>query len=350
MSLRKIIHSFDQWRRSREPIVLATVFETAGSTYSKAGHRMLIAANGDYQGLVSGGCLEGDLAERARTVVDSGTAVAVSYDLRDEADELFGLGIGCDGLIRILLQRLDAARNYEPFRSLRDLSISRVRAVASTVVDTVDPAVELGTTQIWQHGASAAGTFRIDGELEICDRVASTSIAELHRSDAGLAILYAPVKPVPRLLVLGAGLDAIPVVRIAAEIGFRVAIADHRPSYVERDGFADADELKLVNPAQLHQQIDLTEFDAVLVMSHHLTTDKIYLAQFADAPPAYLGVLGPPARRERVLSELGEIGEKLRPVLRGPVGLDIGADSPEAIALSIAAELYVELTSHCQRG
>jgi len=118
MGARHILQSFRVWRTAGEPLVLATVYETAGSTYSKAGHRILIAANGDYRGLVSGGCLEGDLAERARGVAASGQSLALTYDLRDSADELWGLGIGCNGLLRVFLQPLSTANDYQPFAAI----------------------------------------------------------------------------------------------------------------------------------------------------------------------------------------------------------------------------------------
>src|SRR5690606_5207678 len=99
-------------------LVLATVYDTLGSTYSKAGHRIVIAANGDYRGLVSGGCLEGDLAERARTVLAADRPAAVTYDLRDEVDEIFGLGVGCNGVLKVFLQPLHGAGEYQPFAAI----------------------------------------------------------------------------------------------------------------------------------------------------------------------------------------------------------------------------------------
>ena len=114
MSFRGLITTFEAWRESGEPMVLATVYDTIGSTYTKAGHRILIAANADYQGLVSGGCLEGDLAERATNVLRTGEAVAVTYDMRDEADDLWGLGVGCNGLLRVFLQPLTPTNGYAP--------------------------------------------------------------------------------------------------------------------------------------------------------------------------------------------------------------------------------------------
>src|SRR5690606_9297581 len=118
MSVRRIIEAFEAWRQRGESLVLASVYDTLGSTYTKPGHRILIASNGDYRGLVSGGCLEGDLAERARAVIDSGMPRAVTYDLRDDADDVWGLGVGCNGLIRVFLQPLTPDSGFEPFASI----------------------------------------------------------------------------------------------------------------------------------------------------------------------------------------------------------------------------------------
>src|SRR5262245_21302143 len=162
MGARHLLQSFDAWRAAGEPLVLATVYETAGSTYTKAGHRILLAANGEYRGLVSGGCLEGDLAERARGVVRSGQAVAVTYDLRDEADELWGLGIGCNGLLRVFLQSLSAGNDYQPFAAIADALVG-VRGVGvATVIESSTPGVPVGATAV----ATSTGerTFGVAGD------------------------------------------------------------------------------------------------------------------------------------------------------------------------------------------
>jgi xanthine/CO dehydrogenase XdhC/CoxF family maturation factor len=162
---------------------------------------------------------------------------------------------------------------------------------------------------------------------------------EYARDETGARVLYAPLQPVPRLLLLGAGLDAIPVVNLASDLGWIVTVADHRPAYTARPEFGRAEELRLVEPPSLAESIDLDAYDAIVVMSHHLATDQTYLAQLAGVRAIYLGVLGPPARKQRLLDALGERGDGLHGRLKGPVGLDIGADSPESIALSIVAEL-----------
>jgi xanthine/CO dehydrogenase XdhC/CoxF family maturation factor len=341
MSVRRIIQSFESWRASGSPLVLATVFETLGSTYSKAGHRILIADNGDYRGLVSGGCLEGDLAERSRAVLESDRPMAVTYDLRDEADELFGLGVGCNGLLRVFLQPLQPRRDYEPFAAIAAALLGRERSVAATVIESGDASLPAGATVVSRAASHVAFALDDDSARVLAARARYFMTSELAELvvEGGASVLYAPLKPIPKLLVLGAGLDAVPLVALAAEVGWLVTVADHRPAYIERGGFARAERVRLIEPDDLARTIALDEFDAIVVMSHHLATDRKYLAQLAHVETPYLGVLGPRARRDRLLADLADVAPKLRARLRGPVGLDIGADSPESIALSIIAEL-----------
>ena len=341
MGSRHLLQSFETWRAAAEPLVLATVYETAGSTYSKAGHRILLAANGDYRGLVSGGCLEGDLAERARGVVATARAVAVTYDLRDAADELWGLGVGCNGLLRVFLQPLLPANDYQPFAAIAEALAGTHPAGVATVIESDRPDLAVGATAVTGaavervFGADAAGASLLRG----AGRVARESAAARLATEHGCRILYAPLRPVPKLLVLGAGLDAIPLVGMAVELGWFVTVADHRAGYLARAGFERAAYRVLVEPERLAASLPLRDFDAIVVMSHHLATDRKYLAELAGVDTAYLGVLGPRARRDRLLNELADAGPVLRERLKGPVGLDIGADSPESIALSILAEL-----------
>jgi xanthine/CO dehydrogenase XdhC/CoxF family maturation factor len=347
MGARHLLQSFDAWRAAREPLVLATVYETAGSTYSKAGHRILLAANGDYRGLVSGGCLEGDLVERARQVVAAGQAAAVTYDLRGEADELWGLGIGCNGLLRVFLQPLSADNDYQPFTAIAAALTGTTGAGVATVIESSRPELPVGATGV----ATTAGE-RVFGAhdgaagfLANASRAALASLEARLVSERGVVLLAMPLRPIPKLLVLGAGLDAVPLVAMAAALGWFVTVADHRPAYLTRGGFDGAERAVLVEPERLASTLSLRDFDAVVVMSHHLATDRKYLAQLADVETRYLGVLGPRARRERLLADLAPTAPQLRVRLKGPVGLDIGADSPESIALSILAELQSTLST-----
>jgi xanthine/CO dehydrogenase XdhC/CoxF family maturation factor len=346
VSVRQIIQSFDAWRERSEPLVLATVYDTLGSTYSKPGHRILIAANGDYRGLVSGGCLEGDLAERARAVIADDRPAAVTYDLRDAVDEIWGLGVGCNGLLRVFLQPLQPARAYQPFASIAHCIVGHEPAGLATVIESSQPDLAPGGTVLVRAASREAWNLDTAWAARLAERTRRTLADGGARVvvDNGVGVLYSPIVPIPRLLVLGAGLDAVPLVAMAAELGWFVTVADHRPAYIERNGFARAERAALVDPSALAVSLALDDFDAIIVMSHHLATDRKYLAQLGSVRAKYLGVLGPRARRERLLAEVEGAAPDLHGRLKGPVGLDIGADSPESIALSILAELQATLS------
>ena len=321
MSIKALLQRFDAWRRENRLLALATVISTAGSTYTKAGQRLLVTDSGDYQGLVSGGCLEGDLATHAGQVITSGTARIVTYDLGASNDELFGLGIGCDGWLQILLQRLSPADAYEPLATIA----ASLRGDA-----TVNCALVVG-----EHGELPLGTTLIGTD-------GSKARSGLAKSE----VLELKLRPLPRLLVLGAGQDAVPVVALADLLGWRVTLVDHRSAYLERPAFAVADSRVAAPAADLARSVPLSTFAAAIVMSHHLTTDHSYLAVLAMSSVPYVGLLGPPARRDRLLRELGNDGVALAGRLHGPAGLDIGADSPESIALSILAEIHAIASAH----
>lgn len=343
MSSKALLQRFAAWRAARQTMALATVIETAGSTYSKAGHRILICESGDYQGLVSGGCLEGDLAEHARRVMATGIATCITYDLRDEADELFGLGVGCNGLLRILLQRLSPVDDYQPFTAISEVLLGTEPGFCGLLVDNpANPALAgqslvLTPTRMHYTDLNPALSSLLTGLGTAAPRTAA-----LHRfahEGQQLQAMIAPLYPLPRLLVLGAGLDAIPLLTLADTLGWRVSVADHRPAYLQREGFGAAEHSLCAPAAEISQRLPLETFSAAVLMSHHLATDRIYLQQLATSSIPYIGLLGPPARRERLLQDLGATAEMLQGRLHGPAGLDIGASSPESIALSILAQI-----------
>ncbi|HTB90031.1 MAG TPA: XdhC family protein [Steroidobacteraceae bacterium] len=307
-------HLLERAPKAHASRVLATVVATAGSTYRKPGARMLLMADGSYIGLLSGGCLESDLQIHAREVLESGAARAVDYDTRGPDDTLFGVGAGCEGTMRVLLE---PAGPMSP---------------AEAALDAAGRATRLGesTSLIMVHNSTRLrlGTYRNDQDLS----------AE-ERSRAFVQVLAPP----PHLLICGAAPDAEPVVSTARALGWRVSVVDHRPAYVVAARFAGA-ELHVASPKNLRTEIDLTRCHAAVVMSHHLPSDEMYLRALAEAGvPAYVGLLGPKARRNRLAQELGPLMESLNGRVRGPVGLDIGATTPEGIALAIVGQIHAWL-------
>ena len=356
MSARRIIETFDAWQKTGQRLALATVVETAGSTYTKAGHRILINGSGDFQGLVSGGCLEGDLAEHARAVISTGEPKLLTYDLRGEADELFGLGIGCNGMFRVLLQALLPPAGYAPFAAIVRCMLGTGLAAVATVIDSTDAEAPAGATLVLAAGQSAAFGVPDDLANEIragCSEVlrdASASSRTHRRGERTLHILYAPLWPLPRLLILGAGLDAVPLVAMADQLGWRVTIADHRPASLARGDLGRAESARRIGAPELDASVPLRQFDAAVVMTHHLDTDRTHLRTLANSSIPYVGLLGPPGRRDRLLSDLGPAADELRGRLHAPVGMAIGADSPETIALAILAEIQQVLARQRTTG
>jgi xanthine dehydrogenase accessory factor len=343
LSTRSLIESFTTWSTQVDALVLATVVETKGSTYSKAGRHLLMNADGAHAGLISGGCLEGDLAEHARQVLASGEPKVITYDMRDDADDLWGIGLGCNGLMRLLLQRIDAEHYWQPFTNIVMALASPAPQNLDLVISSTDPELPAGSCRANQAGKKAGWP------TESAATYTEESCVTQYTSHQGeLEILHWRTRPWIRLLILGAAPDALPVVQLARELGWEITLADHRPHYLQACNFGTADNVVLVDPDSISTTLSLTDFNAIVVMSHHLETDRKYLQQLSSCEASYIGLLGPTARKQKLLDDLNTqntAGEGLAKRLHGPVGLDIGADSPETIALSLLSEIQAVIHS-----
>jgi xanthine dehydrogenase accessory factor len=316
---------------------LATIVATAGSTYRKSGARMLIEADGRMTGLLSGGCLEQDLREHAFAVLEAGSARIVEYDMRRDDDLLFGIGAGCEGAMRIVVEPAAAGGAVAAALGAAGAALAAGRAAALAVVHA-GPATELGTRS-WP--ATAGGPLAAE-LADTCATVVATETSQHLRWSRDAVEREAWIQylaPPPRVLVCGAGPDVEPLVAQLRALRFAVTVVDHRPAYGDPARFAGA-AVSVGPAAELAARVDLGRHYAAVVMSHHLPSDAAYLAALAASPVGHIGLLGPRPRRERLLAQLGAAGQALVPRLRAPVGLDLGAVTPEAIALAIAAELH----------
>jgi xanthine/CO dehydrogenase XdhC/CoxF family maturation factor len=320
--------------RNSRPGVLATVVATAGSTYRKPGARMLIMSDGSYFGLLSGGCLEADLAIHARQVEDSGMPRAVEYDMRGPDDILFGIGAGCEGAMRVLLEPTGPgspaatalANAGHATRAGRSTALIMVHQSGDLVLGTHDAAAQTLSPAL----LGAAQRALADAESRAID-----SDTADRRTRAFVQFLAPP----PHILICGAGPDAQPVAAAALALGWRVTVVDHRPAYALAEHFPGA-AVRRLDARSLLSNVAVAE----VVMSHHLPSDVAYLRELAEAGvPDYVGLLGPLARRRRIAEELGAASEKLHSRLRGPVGFNIGAVTPEGIALAIISEIHAWL-------
>ena len=341
-SLTEICRFFAATEPNHEPLVLASVLRTEGSTYRKAGARVLIGPDGRASGMLSGGCLEADLRERAMRVIACGRAERVLFDTRESDDPIWGLGMGCEGAMEIWLQPELPEVRYPLMRYLQRCLANEQNAMIATVVGGQAAPTELGA-----HGfRGMAGQTPLEQRLEAlleANPAARASLQSLRIDDRELEVFVAPVELPPSLLVCGGGADAIPVQNLAASLGWRVTVFDHRPAYATAAHFPLAARVICARPEELPRHLDSAQFSAAIVMSHYLPADIAYLKLLAANPPQYIGLLGPANRRQRLLGEVGEPALRIAARIHGPAGLDIGAGTPESMAMAIVAQIHAVL-------
>ena len=345
-----IARSLTHAAESRETVVLATVVRVVGSSYGGVGARMVVRVDGTTVGLVSGGCLESDLCAHAVEVHATGIARVVTYDTRADDDAVWGLGLGCNGLIDVLLQRLSA----EQASAQADLLTAALSADSPSVIASVTnadtgPGMPLvGAQALFVGGATiTAGDWGDDNGLTLAREHIDAALAGgrrgLSREAGSIAFAFEVVTPVVQIVICGSGPDVAPVSRLARDLGWETTVVDHRPvTEAHTARFPGVRVAEVRDPANLADAVRLTARTAAVVMSHHFGRDTEYVRALLRSSIAYVGVLGPRARAERMLAELaarGECDAGHSDTLFAPVGLDLGGDGPEAIALAIIAEV-----------
>ena len=254
----------------------------------------------------------------------------------------------------ILLQRLDPATRWEPLAGMIEAFRARRAEAVLLVVQSSDPAIPLGSGRFSStgagFGAGADRDARVASALGAADAGALDAAAtpQLHHGVVpGVDALRLPVERPPRILLLGAGPDARPVAELLAFLDWDVTVTDHRAHYAQREFFARALDVRTTEVRAIagyladRRAVDgAPPFAAAVVMSHHLESDREYLRALAASEIPYVGLLGPAARRDKILAGLGDAARRLTGRLHAPIGLAIGATTPEGIALSIAAEIH----------
>jgi xanthine/CO dehydrogenase XdhC/CoxF family maturation factor len=355
--LQEIVDAARRARQAGEPAILATVVRVTGSAYRRPGARMLLPRGGEGVGVVSGGCLESDLAERAADVLESGRPRTVVYDMRSPDDVVWGLGLGCNGEVRVLLERLDPDREADHLAFLERCLRERRPGVVATVFAGEGPLAaavgrrltldDRGRPRTSAADDPLAAALLEDAREALAERRSSVRDYDLGPATAQAFLEYVP--PVVSLLVFGAGGDACPLVGQARRLGWRVTVADDRPAYARPDRFPEADAVVRVRFDALDRSAPpIDAHTPVVVMTHHFLHDLELLRFLLPTEAPYLGLLGPRQRYENLLAELARQGvspaaESLARVF-GPVGIDIGAETPEEIALAAVAEIRAVLS------
>ncbi len=325
------------WERGQQ-VALATVVKVIGSAYRREGAKMLAHEDGTATCMISGGCLEPEVVEVAKKAMRQGQAVRTRYDL--DEDTMWGLGLGCGGAVELLIEPLQEGSLL--FRFL-EMQARGEEAVLATPLSGGEGRLLL------QADGSGQGDIRPppmeEAALEAARALLAQGAPRARTVAAGEGELFLDVSsPPPRLVVFGAGHDAIPLVAMAQELGFRVTLVDPRPAYATPERFPGA-EIVLARPHELGQKVALDRHSYVVIMNHHVDRDREALAFALGSPAPYIGLLGPRSRFRRLAEKL-EIGPADLERIYSPVGLDIGAEAPEEVALSVLAEVMAVQRGH----
>jgi xanthine dehydrogenase accessory factor len=333
----------DAWRELRaddtEAAVLATVVHVQGSAYRRPGARMLIRPDGSRVGSISGGCLDGDVVRKACWATANERPALRVYDTTSDDDAAWAFGLGCNGVVHVLLERVVWPETRATLEFLDARRTDRRPGTIATVVASDHGVARVGERLLVAesgHQSGALATRTLAGAVGSAARSAlQAGESHLLHLD-GCDVFVEAVRPPTALLVLGGGHDVVPLVTLASGLGWEVTVADCRPAYARAERFPDANRVLLLDRDDPLAGISLDADTAVVLMTHDFAQDACLLAALLPRSPRYVGILGAASRAVQLLSELGTAPP---PWLHAPIGLDIGAETPAEIALAIAAEI-----------
>ena len=349
--------AFQATHAAGAPAALATVVNVWGSTYRRPGARMLVKADGQTVGAISGGCLENDVCLRAEGVMASGEAVQVIYDAITNEDTLWGLGLGCNGAVQVLIEPLNRPDNEHPLSLIAECTTQNQAGVLVTVFNTEGSNTpRLGDWLLLYPDHSVKHRLRdeellvgaiADAQIALRDR--QSQVKNYTLSNRRIDVLIEWIPPLTPLVIFGAGQDAMPLAQFAKALGWRVTVVDRRPTHATSSRFPMVDDIIQANPEDGLHELLLNAHTAAVIMTHNYWDDREILKVLLPSPVCYLGILGPKHRTEHLLQDLLEDGIAYTPDqlsrLYAPIGLDIGADTPDEIGLSIVAEIQAVLAN-----
>ena len=342
----RLLNAIEEAKDTGKAAAIATVVRVKGSAYRREGTKMLIDAEGNQVCMISGGCLEQEVGEIAKRVLETGESVVQFFDL--EEDLVWGLGLGCGGAVDVYIEPFDEGQENAAWLG----AVKNQKAAAlATVIEVQKGNLKKDTRMfIGADGETLGrlGDAALDEKLvgfaqEKMSQLYPRSETKIFSSPAGSAEVFLDVNvPPPELVIFGAGHDAIPLVNYAHDLGFQTTVVDARHAFVTEERFPHT-KLIRTHPSGFADKVEIGPRSYIVVMNHHLERDKESLAFALETPAPYIGALGPSSRFEDMVAMLKDEGRPLSSEVlarvRNPIGLDVGADTPEEIAVSIMAEL-----------
>jgi xanthine dehydrogenase accessory factor len=354
--IKDIVRAYDAAQKNKKQTALATVVQVEGSSYRRPGARMLVTEDGELTGAISGGCLEGDALRKARLVMAQQKSLLVTYDTTDDDDAKLGVGLGCNGIIHILIEPIDAENPKNPIQLLKAIVSRRQAAVLVTLFRLEDRhANQPGTCLLLLDkrtlAAEAAGGILAKLILHDAREAFRTKTSAIHvYENAALPItaFLEFLTPAVSLVVVGAGNDVMPLVQMAQILGWEVTVVDGRANYATPERFPGVQKVIIAKADKVLSHLDIDEQTVFALMTHNYNYDMALLRELLNLDISYIGSLGPKKKLNRMLEELSDEGitikaEQLNKIF-GPIGLDLGAETSEEIALAVLAEIKAVLS------
>ena len=345
--IAEVLTAIESLSAKGERMALATIVAVRGSTYRRPGARRLVPEEGVPIGNISGGCLEGDVADMARLVLQEDKARLAGWDLTADDDAVWGLGLGCNGAIEVFIEPADRAA--EVAHALRTALEEERPICMVTVLESEAPdLVAAGARLVVKPDGPVEGSLGhadVDAEAIVAAReLLGAERSEIRTFVHGVRAFVEVLEPPLRLVVCGAGHDAIPLVRAAAGLGWQAIVVDDREAFLDAARFPEAHAfVQVEGPGQVAAAAPIDGRTFVVVMTHNFLRDEAYLRALLPTPAPYIAMLGPAARTQRALMDLADegasIGDDDRARIHAPAGLDLGAEGPEEIAQAIVAEI-----------
>ena len=345
--LNDIILAYDKAVAQNKRTALATVVHVEGSSYRRPGARMLVTEDGEITGAISGGCLEGDALRKAQFAIIQQQNKLVVYDTTDEDDLKFGVQLGCNGIVYVLFEPIISDTANNPINLLKYIVENRQDSVLATLFNLTSHVLQKGTGCYVSKNKSIFINDELKPLLTECSNVLSNKSSVVKHYKGSCSALFQFIAPALQLVIIGAGNDVQPVTEMAHLLGWRIIVIDGRATHATQQRFIKANKVIVSKSKDVVSKIYIDEQTAFILMTHNYNYDIAVLEQLLVLNCAYVGVLGPKKKLHRMFDELSQKGidisdEQLNKIY-GPVGLDIGAETAEEIAVSIIAEIQTIL-------
>jgi xanthine dehydrogenase accessory factor len=349
---KAIVNAYQQVDFTQRKAALATVVKVRGSSYRSPGARMLITDDGRWVGSISGGCLEGDALRKARTVMSGKSPMTVTYDTSEESNQNLGIGLGCNGVIDVLIEPVASADLSNPIAQFNSVINTKEPLALATIFNGPGIAEKLLITSsntLSNQFSNPALTKLVSADLlKLFDSKQSRAI-NYTASGLSYEVFVELVQPSLYLIIFGGGFDARPVSELAKSLGWNVSVTDECVAHIAPIFFPTADKLSLCQREFIDRDFEINPYTACVLMSHNYEYDRDVLKKLLNTASPYIGILGPRKRFDKMQQDFQKLNIKLSDFdfqrIHSPIGLDIGAEAPDEIALSIISEIQSKFTN-----